>query len=298
LPRCARNDSQNENLFLHFEVIPDHLPDRLRAMLAQFPPGVLQLEVGVQSFNVAVQQTISRRQDNMATEANLRWLLAHTHAHLHVDLIFGLPGETLQSFADGFDRLLAIGPHEIQLGILKRLRGAPIARHSAAHGMVYAPEPPYTVQHTGVVDAATLQRFGRLARYWELLANSGRFAKTLPLLLHPSPVDGSVGASPFWCFMAFSDWLWQRQGSTHRLTPEALVDALFDYLSASQSPALVRQALLADYLSSGARSNPRALHGLLPRRTASPAKAGRTLATRQARHPNQLGSEHVAARVV
>jgi radical SAM superfamily enzyme YgiQ (UPF0313 family) len=290
--------SQNAGLFLHFEVIPDHLPDRLRAMLAQFPPGVLQLEVGVQSFNVAVQQTISRRQDNDATEANLRWLLAHTHAHLHVDLIFGLPGETLQSFADGFDRLLAIGPHEIQLGILKRLRGAPIARHSAAHGMVYAPEPPYTVQHTAVVDAATLQRFGRLARYWELLANSGRFAKSLALLLHPPAVDGSAVVSSFWRFMAFSDWLWQRQGSTHRLTPEALVDALFDYLSASQSPALVRQALLADYLASGARASPKALHGLLPRRTASAAKAGRTLASRQARHSNQLGSEHVATRVV
>ena len=296
LPRCARNDSQN--LFLHFEVIPDHLPDRLRAMLAQFPPGVLQLEVGVQTFNVAVQQTISRRQDNDATEANLRWLLAHTHAHLHVDLIFGLPGEALQSFADGFDRLLAIGPHEIQLGILKRLRGAPIARHSAAHGMVYAPEPPYTVQHTAVVDAATLQRFGRLARYWELLANSGRFAQTLALLLHPPAVGGSATASPFWCFMAFSDWMWQRQGSTHRLTPEALVDALFDYLSASQSPDAVRQALLTDYVASGARANPKALHGLLPRRIASPAKASRTLATRQARHADQLGSEHVAARVV
>jgi len=274
----------SEQLFLHFEVIPDHLPERLRAMLAQFPPGVLQLEVGVQSFNVTVQKTISRRQDNDATEANLRWLLAHTHAHLHVDLIFGLPGETLQSFADGFDRLLAIGPHEIQLGILKRLRGAPIARHSTTHGMVYAPEPPYTVQHTGVVDAATLQRFGRLARYWELLANSGRFAQTLPLLLHTPPADGTAGVSPFWCFMAFADWLWQRQGSTHRLTPEALVDALFDYLSQHLPPAVVRQALLADYLASGARANPQALHGLLPRRTASPAKAGRTLATRQDRH--------------
>ncbi len=279
-----RIDSQKADLFLHFEVIPDHLPDRLRSMLARFPPGVLQLEVGVQTFNVAVQQTISRRQDNEATEANLRWLLAHTHAHLHVDLIFGLPGETLQSFAEGFDRLLAIGPHEIQLGILKRLRGAPIARHSAAHGMVYATEPPYTVQHTGVVDAATLQRFGRLARYWELLANSGRFAKTLPLLLHPPAFDGGVAASPFWCFMAFSSWMWQRHGRTHRLTPEVLVDALFDYLSASQSPALVRQVLLADYLASGARSNPKALQGLLPRLAPSPAKAARTLATRQERH--------------
>ncbi|MGB4583872.1 MAG: radical SAM protein [Rhodoferax sp.] len=285
-------------LFLHFEVIPDHLPERLRAMLAQFPPGVLQLEVGVQTFNVAVQQTISRRQDNIATEANLRWLLAHSHAHLHVDLIFGLPGETLQSFADGFDRLLAIGPHEIQLGILKRLRGAPIARHSAAHGMVYAPEPPYSVQHTGAVDAATLRRFGRFARYWDVLANSGRFTQTLALLLHAAPAGAAVnpddtqaaawGASPFWRFLALSDWLWQRHGATHKLSPELLVDALFDYLSHSLSADGVRQALLSDYIASGARSNPVALQGLLPRLAPSPAKARRTLATRQERHQSGL----------
>jgi len=320
----------NEQLFLHFEVIPDHLPERLRVMLAQFPPGMLQLEVGVQSFNETVQQTISRRQDNLETETNLRWLLAHTHAHLHADLIFGLPGETLQSFADGFDRLLAIGPHEIQLGILKRLRGAPIARHTDAHGMVYAAQAPYTVQHTGVVDAATLQRFSRFARYWDLLANSGRFAQTLALLLGRTPSGGvargvdpvhvatpfaapvaaslatSVAApvasdepassarcaeppacgSPFWRFWAFSDWLWQRAGATHKLTPEALVDALFDYLSQpGQHPAeVVRQTLLADYTASGARANPKALQGLLPRQAPSDTKTRRTLATRQERH--------------
>ena len=287
----------NEQLFLHFEVIPDHLPERLKTLLAQFPPGVLQLEVGVQSFNEAVQQTISRRQDNAATEANLRWLLANTHAHLHADLIFGLPGETLQSFADGFDRLLAIGPHEIQLGILKRLRGTPITRHSVAHGMVYAPVPPYTVQHTGVVDMATLQRFTRFARYWDLLANSGRFAQTLALLLHQTGVSGACNcdsaaevwpavATPFWRFMAFADWLWAHAGATHKLTPEALVDALFDYLSqpGQHSAEVVRQTLLADYIASGARANPNALQGLLPRQAPSDTKTRRTLATRQERH--------------
>lgn len=289
----------NEQLFLHFEVIPDHLPERLKAMLLQFPPGVLQLEVGVQSFNAEVQHTISRRQDNAASEANLRWLLAHSHAHIHADLIFGLPGETLASFADGFDRLLAIGPHEIQLGVLKRLRGAPVARHSDVHGMVYDPEPPYTVQHTGVVDADTVLRFTRLVRYWDLLANSGRFAQTLVLLLQtpPAEVIGALGGhaaekaaaqtSPFWRFWLLSDWLWQRLGSTHKLTPELLVDILFAYLSQSLPPETVRQALLADYLSSGARANPQALQGLLPRQTPAPAKAARTLAARQERHQAQ-----------
>lgn len=289
----------SEQLFLHFEVIPDHLPERLKAMLLRFPPGVLQLEVGVQSFNAEVQHTISRRQDNAASEANLRWLLNHSHAHLHADLIFGLPGETLPSFADGFDRLLAIGPHEIQLGVLKRLRGAPVARHTEVHGMVYDPEPPYTVQRTGVVDADTVLRFTRLVRYWDLLANSGRFAQTLVLLLQTPPADvmGALGGteaeqaaaqtSPFWRFWLLSDWLWQRLGSTHKLTPELLVDTLFAYLSQSLPPESVRQALLADYLSSGARANPQALQGLLPRQAPAAAKAARTLAARQERHQAQ-----------
>lgn len=157
-------DRLEEPLLLHFEVIPDHLPERLKVMLAQFPPGVLQLEVGIQTFNVEVQQRISRKQDNARTEANLRWLVTNTHAHLHTDLIFALPGETLESFALGFDRLYAMGPHEIQLGILKRLRGTPIDRHTDACAMVYSGTAPYTVQQTTAVDAATVQRFTRFSR--------------------------------------------------------------------------------------------------------------------------------------
>jgi hypothetical protein len=249
---------------------------------------VLQLEVGVQSFNPEVQHTLSRHQDNLTTVANLRWLLAHSNAHLHADLIFGLPGETLQSFADGFDRLLAIGPHEIQLGVLKRLRGTPITRHTQTHGMVYAVDPPYTVQQTGVVDANTVVRFTRFARYWDVLANSGRFAQTLALVLHAPTSDGAgarpAPGSPFWRFIALSDWLWQRLGSTHQLAPELLVDILYDYLSQYQPTEVVRAALLADYLASGARANPMALQGLLPRHTPISSKTGRTLVTRQARH--------------
>jgi radical SAM superfamily enzyme YgiQ (UPF0313 family) len=270
--------SVGAGLFVHFEVIPDHLPDRLKDMIARFPPGVLQFEVGIQSFNVEVQQRISRRQDNDKTEANLRWLVGSSQAHLHTDLIFGLPGETLQSFAAGFDRLHALGPHEIQLGILKRLRGTPIARHTAEHGMVYDPGPPYTVQQTRAVDALTMQRFTRLARYWDLVANSGRFRQSLALLLR--------GPSAFGAFLGFADWLWRSSGKTSGLTPEALVDALFEYLTHEReaSSELVRQTLLADYLASGARASPRCLRDVLPARAAPMPRAARALAERQDRH--------------
>jgi len=289
-----------DDLFVHFEVVPDQLPDRLKTMIAQFPPGVLQFEVGIQSFNVAVQQRISRKQDNDKSAANLRWLLASSHAHLHTDLIFGLPGETLESFAAGFDRLHGLGPHEIQLGILKRLRGTPIARHTAAYGMVYDAAPPYTVRQTGAVDSATLQRFTRFARYWDLVANSGRFKQTLLLLLgagvpiradadarvHANADSSGAMPSPFYAFLGFADWLWQSTGKTSGLSPEALVDALFDYLGVRCGlPApTVQQALLADYVASGARASPRALKGLLPKQAAPQSQVARTLAQRQERH--------------
>ena len=281
-------DRLDDGLLLHFEVIPDHLPERLQALLAQFPPGVLQLEVGIQSFNVAVQQRISRKQDNARTEANLRWLLTHTHAHLHTDLIFALPGETLESFAAGFDRLYALGPHEIQLGLLKRLRGTPIDRHSATCGMAYASTPPYTVQHTAAVDAPTVERFIRFARYWDLVANSGRFARTLALLLDGTGARSALGAaaSPFQAFWAFADWLWHSTGQTSGLSPEHLVDALFDYLCTVRALAAppVQAALLADYVASGARAQPRALRGLLPRPPAPVVAAASALGMRQQRH--------------
>ena len=282
-------DRLTPDLFVHFEVIPDQLPDRLKDMIAKFPPGVLQFEVGIQSFNVDVQQRISRRQDNDKTTANLLWLVQESNAHLHTDLIFGLPGETLESFATGFDRLHALGPHEIQLGILKRLRGTPIARHTAEYGMVYDAGPPYTVRQTGSVDATTMERFTRFARYWDMVANSGRFKQTLPVLLGGGRGDEEGQASPFHAFLGFADWLWRTTGKTSGLSPEALVDALFDYLGTEVGlPAPgVQQALLADYVASGARASPRSLKGLLPRQAAPQASAAKTLAQRQERHLDQ-----------
>jgi hypothetical protein len=271
------------DLFLHFEVIPDHLPERLKEMIVRFPPGVLQFEIGIQTFNPEVQQAISRRQDNAKTCENLAWLVNHSHAHLHTDLIFGLPGETLASFAAGFDRLYALGPHEIQLGILKRLRGTPIARHNAASGMIYEAEAPYSIRQTAVVDAETVQRFTRLARYWDLIANSGRFPRSLSILL--------TTPSPFAAFLSFSDWLWRSAGQTSRLTPEMLIDALFDYLVGvvGREKEAVRQILLADYAASGARANPSCLQGFLKNREKPAPRAARALAQRQDRHGNAAG---------
>jgi len=215
----------DDPVFAHFEVVPDHLPDALKSGIQQFPDGSLQFEIGIQTFNPAVQSLVSRKQDNDKAADNIRWLCQHSHAHLHVDLIAGLPGEDLASFAHGFNHLVSLQPHEIQFGILKRLRGTPIIRHTQPYSMVFDTQPPYTILATRDIDFGTMQRLVRFARYWDLIANSGRFRHTLPLILSDDP---------FGHFMALSDWLYGTTDSTHRIALERLAKLVADWLIAER----------------------------------------------------------------
>jgi radical SAM superfamily enzyme YgiQ (UPF0313 family) len=268
-------ERMDERLFVHFEVIPDHLPDKLMEAIARFPVGALQFEVGIQTWNTEVQALISRRQDNAAAAANLQWLRQHSNALIHADLIAGLPGEDLASFGSGFDRLYALRPHEIQVGILKRLRGTPIARHSQAFAMRYNPDPPYNVLATDRIGFEDMQRVARFARYWELVANSGRFRQTLPLLLENEP---------FARFMHFSDWLFATTQQTHAIALERLFDLLHQFLTQQLGVAetLVAAALRADYESTGARGKLEFIgQGEV---TSSRRRAMQRASNRQARH--------------
>ncbi len=192
----ARKD---QGIFVHFEMVPDRFPDALKQLVMQFPPGVLQFEIGVQTFDEATAARIGRRQDTAAAWANIAFLRQHSHVHIHADLIAGLPGEDLASFGRGFNRLWAAGPHEIQLGILKRLRGTPIARHDHEWKMVYADRAPYEILQNRSISFADMQRIKRAARLWDLVGNSGNFSHALAAFGH--------GGDPFAALMSFADWL-------------------------------------------------------------------------------------------
>ncbi|MBF0096223.1 MAG: DUF4080 domain-containing protein [Magnetococcales bacterium] len=246
-------------LFIHLEMVPDRLPLPLRALIVQFPPGTLQFEVGIQSFNPEVQARIDRRWQRAESLANLRWLVEESGVHLHTDLIIGLPGESLASFADGFDQLLAINPQEIQVGILKRLRGAPIARYSAEFAMVYNPDPPYDLLANDQLDFLLLRRLKRFARYWDLFGNSGRFQQVRTLF-------GQQG-SAFGQFLQLSDWLYATIGRTHAIS---LRDQ-FSYLQRGLTEGLgwdaerVQTALIVDFQHSTLHDPPDCLKGVTGR---------------------------------
>lgn len=225
------------DLFLHFEMIPDRFPEKLQSSLARFPQGVIQLEIGIQTFNPEVSNRIQRRQNYQKVYENLQILRTSTGAYLHVDLIAGLPGEDLESFATGFDHLISLAPHEIQVGILKRLRGTPIKRHDADFEMVYSSSPPYEILRNRDISFAQMQMMRRFSRFWDLVANSGNFKETLSLLWSEPQTEQSQEittvspTSPFWSFWKFSDWLYQRTKATHGIALERLTLLLIEYLT-------------------------------------------------------------------
>jgi radical SAM superfamily enzyme YgiQ (UPF0313 family) len=273
-------DRYQPSHFFHFEMVPDRLPEQLREVIAKFPPGALQFEVGIQTFNEEVGQLIKRRQNYARLEDNFRFLRNQTGVHIHADLIAGLPGESLESFAAGFDRLIALAPQEIQVGILKRLRGTPIVRHDADWQMVYNSHPPYEILQNRLLDFATLQKLRRFSRYWDLVGNSGNFVETTFLLWRGQ-------SSPFWSFMRWSEWLYSRTNRTDSIALARLMELLFEFLTQELKldSREVASILWRDYQRGGRHDKPSFLKSFLPMAEPLPQRRkSPTLPKRQARH--------------
>jgi radical SAM superfamily enzyme YgiQ (UPF0313 family) len=236
--------------FVHFEVIPDHFPEALKARIKQFAPASLQLEVGIQTLNPDVAKQIHRRLNMEKIQANLAFLQQETKAHLHVDLIVGLPGESLGSFAKGLDALYALTQCEIQIGIFKKLSGTTLSRHDTAYEMVYANTPPYEILQNAAIPYATMQAMKRFARFWDMVFNSGNFKQTAPLLWEEGRVfDG---------FFAFSAWLYAQTESTWQISLERLAKLVLRYLCTckGKDEAAMKALLVEDIMAVPGRKLP------------------------------------------
>ena len=229
-------------LSLHFEMVPERLPPELLEALARFPEGVIQLEVGVQTFDKSIAKRISRPLKIKPLRENIAALRNQTSVHLHVDLIAGLPGEDLASFAAGFDQLHALNPHEIQLGILKRLKGTPMTRHTDAFGMVYSDEPPLKSFRQVVWKfLLKLQELKRIARFWDLVATTVRLSGYKPFDLGPI-------SHQYLAFREFSRWLYQTTDRTSHISLLKLAEYLLDFLIEARglSEQIIGPVVVAD----------------------------------------------------
>ena len=149
--------AKQEDYFLHFEVIPDNFPVELRDLIKQFKPGCLQLEVGIQTLNLDVAKQIHRNLKIDKIKDNLKFLSQETHAHMHIDLIIGLPSESIESFGRNLNQLYTLSTGEIQVGILKKLSGTTLDRHDKVYGMVYNDSPPYDILQNDLISFSLMQ---------------------------------------------------------------------------------------------------------------------------------------------
>jgi len=242
--------SKEPPYFAHFEVIPDHFPASLREKIKSFPHGALQLEIGIQTLNLDVANLISRQLKLEKIKENISFLENETTAHIHLDLIVGLPSESLESFGRNLDELMSMSSCEIQIGILKKLSGTHIERHDIPYKMVYSDIPPYDILKNSELSFNDIQIMKRFARFWDLTYNSGNFKRSLPLLWE----DESV----FENFYAFGLWMYEQTDSTWKISLQRLGELLFTYLTQEKglNAADVAEAMLEDMMKLKGRAIP------------------------------------------
>ena len=159
----------------HFEIVGDILNADLLEFLKTMPQGMFQFEIGVQTINEQAQKLIKRKQDNAALFEAIGELVRQNRVHLHCDLIFGLPGENLEDILASFTAVFALRPHELQLGFLKFLPGAPIRDLIEEHEYQYQSFPPYElVSHKNLPAEQTIY-LKKFAEVFDMFYNSKRF---------------------------------------------------------------------------------------------------------------------------
>ncbi len=163
----------------HFEIEADLLGEEERKVLSSLRSGQVQLEIGVQTTNAFTLEAIRRRMDFEKLSRNVEAVRDYGNIHQHLDLIAGLPGEDLKSFAESFRRVYALHPQQLQLGFLKVLKGTPLAGETERWGIRFKGAAPYEVLRTDCLSYGDILVLKLVEEMTEVYYNSGQFRKTL-----------------------------------------------------------------------------------------------------------------------
>lgn len=167
----------------HFEIAGDLINDEELELLKSMRSGQVQLEIGVQSTNEKTLREIERPMDFSYLSHVVGSIKESNNVHLHLDLIAGLPFEDYESFGKSFDDVLALRPHQLQLGFLKVLKGSPMEKRGVSYGLKHTELPPYEVMETKWITYDELIKLKSVEEMVEVYYNSGQFVNTLELLL-------------------------------------------------------------------------------------------------------------------
>ena len=167
----------------HFEVAADLLDEEEIRLIRSMRPGLIQLEIGVQSVNRDTLREIRRTMDLDRVRDRVDRIREGRNVHQHLDLIAGLPFEGYESFARSFDTVYAMKPEQLQLGFLKVLKGSLMHERTEEYGLLYQDRPPYEVLRTRWLSYREIIRLKRVEEMTEVYYNSGQFRHTMEYLL-------------------------------------------------------------------------------------------------------------------
>ena len=166
----------------HFEIAADLLNEEELALIRTMRPGLIQLEIGVQSTNLDTLKEIRRAAVFERIKKNVTYIRSGGNVHCHLDLIAGLPFEDRKSFARSFDEVYALRPDQLQLGFLKVLKGSYMEENRKAYGLVFKESPPYEVLSTKWLSYDDVLKLKGVEEMVEVYYNSGQFSHTLDAL--------------------------------------------------------------------------------------------------------------------
>jgi anaerobic magnesium-protoporphyrin IX monomethyl ester cyclase len=230
----AENYPPEEGIRVHCEIAGELLDEEWVNYLKEYPAGLVQFEVGVQSTYRPTLEIIDRTQHFDRWSGYVQELQRLGTIPLHLDLIAGLPEEDWEHFRWSFNDVYEVQPDMLQLGFLKVLKGSGLRERSQEYGLVFSPDPPYTILQTRVMSHEELLKLHRLEEVLDRYYNSGKFQEVLQeaVILYPTPFDFFHEMAEYWYHQG-----WFRQSWSGK----ALFNKLWDFLEASLIKAEQRE---------------------------------------------------------
>lgn len=171
----------------HFEIGADLLTQKEIELIRTMRPGLIQLEIGVQSTNEKTLREIRRYAPFEKIAANVLAVNERGNIHQHLDLIAGLPWEDYESFRKSFNEVYALSPNQLQLGFLKVLKGSYMHEKAQDYGCVYKDREPYEVLGTRWLSYQDIIRLKSVEEMTEIYYNSGQFSRTIQAAVQEFP---------------------------------------------------------------------------------------------------------------
>ena len=184
----------------HFEIAAELLTQEELELFSRMRPGLIQLEIGVQTTNRETLQAIHRPENPERLKMTVMSIREFRNIHQHLDLIAGLPFEDLESFRQSFNDVFSMKPDQLQLGFLKVLKGSEMFERAEEYGIVYQSEPPYEVLYTKWLSYEDVQELKKVEEMLELFYNSDQFSYTLQVLqkFFEAPYDMFLALAEFY----------------------------------------------------------------------------------------------------